>query len=457
MESSNKIWVEKYEPKTIDDLVVNKDKILKIKNWLINFNNPNQPSTIMFCGSHGIGKNASINIVLKELGYEIKILTSNNIKTDKIINEIIDSCEKKNNIYHILNGSNNNNNIKYALIIDDTETITLTSEKESLIELCKNNDKNKMLPIIFISNNQHSKLLIDIKKLCIKYDFDNPSIDDLKIIIKKIILKENMKINDEIVLNSIAKYSQNDVRRLIFILQDLYLTYGNDEINVEKLQAYFNYSKKKDIDIGLYEATKHILDNYKSINNCMELYEMEKVLLPLMIYENYYKSMFTRNQTKDKQTLVKQLDISRRICDSISKGDVIETNIYTDQNWTNQNIHGFYTICECSYTLNSIIENEKNNLYYDLDFSSDLNKTSLKNINRKNITTLQQTISHKNLDDILYINKLIYTLVDQGKFKEAYKICKDYPIDIKCLEVIIKIDKSNDKITLTPKNRRLFC
>ena len=30
-----------------------------------------------------------------------------------------------------------NNNIKYAIVIDDTESITLSSERDNLIELCK--------------------------------------------------------------------------------------------------------------------------------------------------------------------------------------------------------------------------------------------------------------------------------------------------------------------------------
>ena len=41
--------------------------------------------------------------------------------------------------------------------------------------------------------------------------------------------------------------------------------------------------------------------------------------------------------------------------------------------------------------------------------------------------------------------------------KEAYQLCKDYPIDIKHLEIIIKIDKTNNKLIMTPKTKKLFC
>jgi DNA polymerase III delta prime subunit len=456
---SNKqlLWIEKYEPKKLDDLIVNIEKLKKIEYWLENFKNIEQPNSIIISGNHGIGKNVSLNILLKKLNYTFKTLSSNNIKNKKIINDILNGCEKKLNVYNVLTNNIDNNN-KSALIIDDTETITLSSEKDSLLDLCKRNDKNKIMPIIFISNNQHSKLITEIKKSCIEYEFTSPTHTELLKIFNKIVYTEKMQITEQKVINSIIKYAQSDIRRLIFILQDLYLTFETNLITIEKLQTFFSYSQKKDIEIGLYDATKQILDNYKSINNCMELYESEKVLLPLMIYENYFRSMFSKEiAAKDKtDVLLKQLDISRKICDSISKGDVIETNIYTDQNWMNQNIHGFYTICDCSYTLNSILPTD-NHVNYKLEFSADLNKTSLKNINRKNITNLQQLIPNKNLDDILYINKLIYKLVEKNKLKEAYKLCKDYPIDIKHLEIITKIDKTVPKLTITPKNKKLFC
>ena len=59
-----------------------------------------------------------------------------------------------------------------------------------------------------------------------------------------------------------------------------------------------------------------------------KIYESEKVLLPLMIQENYYKKICaSKNSIKDK------LDNIVNISDSISFGDNVETSIYTDQNW----------------------------------------------------------------------------------------------------------------------------
>ena len=64
----------------------------------------------------------------------------------------------------------------------------------------------------------------------------------------------------------------------------------------------------------------------------------------------------------------------KHVTESISRGDVIETNIYTDQNWYLQDIHGFITCAETSYHINKYNKIKKK-LYYNLSFSSDLNKT----------------------------------------------------------------------------------
>ena len=43
-----------------------------------------------------------------------------------------------------------------------------------------------------------------------------------------------------------------------------------------------NIMKQKDLDFDLYKATNKLLNNFTNIESCLELYETEKVLLPLI-------------------------------------------------------------------------------------------------------------------------------------------------------------------------------
>ena len=452
------IWQNKYQPKSLSEIIGNRDNILKIKKWLNNYENSNNHAAVI-SGGHGVGKNLIVRLALQESGYQIKNIYSTNLKNKNIVSEIIHSCAKTKNAYTSFNQTTNQ---KYAVVIDDTESITLSSEKDNLLELFKFNSEHKYFPLIFISNLQHSKLINNLKKLSLEITLYAPPVDQIKTYISGICKKEHMNITDDKIYLQIIKFCQSDIRRLLFVLQDLYYTYSKKPITCEMFKEYQHMSQKKDIDVGLYYAAKNLLDNYHNINDCLQLYETEKVLLPLTIYENYYRKIFKQNLNP-----AQILSIMSNVTNSSSIGDVIETNIYSDQNWFLQNIHGFYTCADTSYTMNNIQNQNKITLTkdntpqpkidYELVFSADLNKTSSKNINKKkNILPLQSKFKNKNIDDILYINKILFEL-DRNKMTSTIKNLKDtYNLDTKSIQIALKIDKTNDKIKVnekTPKKK----
>ena len=187
----------------------------------------------------------------------------------------------------------------------------------------------------------------------------------------------------------------------------------------------------------------------------MNLYEIEKVLLPLMIHENYLKKIFEGSSKKDKQYNLFILDNLVKILDSLSYGDNIETSIYTDQNWYLQNIHGFYTCLYTSYIINKTNPNNKIN-NSDIKFSSDLNKTSLKNINRKNINNLLKIVNNKSNIEILMLNKICNHLSQNDKMDDLLNILYSYnkDISIKEIELCLKIDKTTDFNILCSKDKK---
>jgi len=437
------LWLLKYTPKTTNEIIGHKESINKIKYWLSTFNKTNTTSSLIISGIHGIGKTIMINLILNELNYHIINISSYNIKENKSIKNILE--------YNNLNNytlDNRINNKKYALIVDDTENITLNSEKNFLFELFKDNEKNKYLPLIFLTNDQHSKLISDIKKTCNEIKIEQPTIEEYKKFIKGICKKETINIKDDEIYINIIKLCYYDIRKIIFTLQDLKLSFNEQDITNNKIQIFLESSRKKDKDLGLFDATNKLLNNFKSIDKCYSLYETEKVLLPLMIFENYPRNIMNR-QYKTPQDLYNNLV---NISDSISMGDLIETNIYSDQNWFLQSLHGFYTCCKPIYELN---KNRLKNRYNEIIFTSDLNKTSIKNINKKNIYIIQDIIK-KNINDILIFSNLITKLLKKEKYKNIKKIFKYYKIENKYLEIILKIDKTLDKIILSQKMKKII-
>lgn len=445
----NDLWTTKYLPTKIDDIIGNKESINYIQNWLANFHKAKN-SSIVICGPHGIGKNVTIKLLLENYGYDVKFLSSPNIKQSKILKDVLQPSVS--NIHLLFEDYDKHTKYckKSALVIDDSETITLASEKNVLFQVFKDNESKKMFPLIFLTNEQHNKLVSDIKKACPEIKFNYPNPEELIDFVKNICDKENMSIDDIKTIHNIIKFSQFDIRRLLLILQDLKLTYTTNNIGPDEWKRYVTSSQKKDKDIGLFDATKNILDSYKNIDTCLQLYETEKVLLPLMVFENYPRNIITRSSSSNNELLKSMKDITN----SISLGDVIETNIYTDQNWYLQNLHGFYTCVETSYLLNKYPKKYGDQQH--IDFSSDLNKTSLKNINKKNIASILSNLPNKNLIDLLYLNRLINHNVNNETFQLLHDITNDYNINTKMIEIIMKVDKTLEKVNITTKNKKLL-
>ena len=259
-------------------------------------------------------------LLLKELNYNPHVVYPNDIKNHRSADDFSDFYNNKNSIYNKLS-TNKNKNSKFALVINKTESISLTSEKKYILEIFKENNKSKSFPIIFVSNNQHSKLLNELKKSCVEIKFYSPSSFEIKSLIKKVAEKESLLIKGTKTYNLLIDFCQYDIRRLINILQELSYHYQGKKIGSKQFKTFMEISREKNVDVSLFDATSIILNNYEKEDTILKLYEMEKVLLPLMIHENYTDKILKEKDTDWESIIYKLMKIS----DSVSRGDNIET------------------------------------------------------------------------------------------------------------------------------------
>jgi hypothetical protein len=187
---------------------------------------------------------------------------------------------------------------------------------------------------------------------------------------------------------------------------------------------------KKNVEVGLFSANKSLMDRFKSIEECIRFYKSEKVLLPLMMYENFHTAIEAKGISgqRKKQKYAK-------ISDILSQSDLVETRIYSEQNWEFQPIHGFLSCGYVSYILNEGETSEIKN--YKINFSSDLNKTSLKNINKKNIETLLSSFQNRTQRDLHNISRLLHMS------KSSHDKLASYGLNGKNVNSIIRIDKTH--------------
>jgi hypothetical protein len=254
-----------------------------------------------------------------------------------------------------------------------------------------------------------------------------------------------------VVANKIIEHSQKDYRRLLFILQDLKLNYKKD-ISQKIVDEYIVLSKKKDVDVDIYNATASLMMKYQSVDECARIYESEKVIMPLMMDQNYIKCLNTWG------TSGKHYELASDIALSIAQGDLIENYIYSDQNWDMQDVHGFFTCVNPSFMMsNAKLNTCEEEVRAQMDFPLDLNKTSIKKINNKNVTNSRGCLKNFEISDFIYANKLIKKLIDDERADECATILKGYGAKVENVESMLKIDKINEtKTTLASSVKKKF-
>jgi replication factor C subunit 1 len=451
-------WLNKYIPKSINEVIGNDIEKNKIHEWFLNFEknqtNKNVISTsiLVLIGSHGIGKTLLAELIAKQLNYKILNINLFNSKNQKDTLELINNILSSKNIVNQINKTNE----KYAIIVKDCDTIT---KNNSIINLFIKNDTYRYFPIILISNNQYNKFMLEIKKLYTSLYFKTPTNNSIGILLDKIISTEKISI-DLNVKNKIIDFAQNDFRRLINIIEDIYNSINKKTITIQDINKYTFFSKKKNLDIGLIDSTRKLISNYTSIHDIIKLYNNEKVLLPLMLHDYYIKTLFYK-EIPNKLII----PTIQKISDSMSYSDIVETNIYVDQNWYLHDIYGFFSCVKTSFELNKFNNHPKINTkpidyYFPVKYScSDINKTATRRININRLDEIENSepiFKNKTLNEMLFINKYLINLLEKNNISRLKEIMKQYNLNVKNLDKILKIDKTIKPYNLSAKQKKLL-
>lgn len=405
-------------------------------------------SCMLITGNHGIGKTCAVQAILKDLKYDVQIINFSRIKSSKNIKDILDKLV--NNKTNIMAALNETAPEKTVIVVDELESLTSRAEINCIAAIMLNNEKNWNYPIIFIANTKHNKFISEIKKKSYEVNMWPPDMNDLRTLFNRITKDENMKITNIAVINKILEQSQRDLRRLVYILQDIKSVYEeyvtNNKLTDAMITEYFSKSKKKDLDYDLYRAAGNVLFNYIGIDNTLRLYETDKVNLPLMVHQNYLHGINNYCPSVEGKHI-----LSRSISESLSKGDVIENYIYGNQNWTIHEAHGFYS-CICpSY----LLDNCRSDRNFKLGFPDDLNRTSIKCINKKNILKVNEYLKNMNIHDYIYINQIIRNLLEDGRIEECVALFDQHDFKFDNIDKILKVDKiKSSKINLTGKQKK---
>lgn len=418
---------------------------------------PNMCSCAIVTGDHGTGKTAIVKAILNDMGYQIKAINFSKINMNiKTTDDYVENLLLCDDIFDNIQKEKKKKS-KFAIIVDEIQSVITPTEKNIITSLSKINSEIWGAPVIFIGSNKHKKIMTGIKKECYHISFYPPTDDDMSKVLEKICVGEKMKFENIVCVNTIVKHAQNDYRRLIVIIGELYRIHTRNSITLNDINEYMKFTGDKDIDRSIYENTTRLFSKYTDVNSALKIFGHDKTIMPLMVHQNHF--LATNGYINDKKKLI---DISYDITDNLAKGDVVENYVYSDQNWTLQETYGFYSCVYPSYVINKNINIDKLSYdskypYYHPNFTSqypkDLNRTSTRCINyKKNIKPANDFFRNMAIDDYVLIVKTIKNLLEDGKVKECKQLLKEYNISSQGIMYVLKMDKINGTKKDVPKN-----
>ena len=459
--NETELWCNKYQPTHIDEVIGNKQNIQKIKEWLSNFNKGKKdtPIILFIYGPPGIGKTTIAHLVLKHYYYDTIEFNASDVRSQKSVKE---------NITKILNNTNistmkKNNNKNYVGIVMDEIDGMSGGEKGGINELInliqpeKNKKPNYINPVICICNNSTDKKLSDIKKISLEIEFNKPTEFDLMKIAEKIVKKEKINI-EEGALYLLVKYSQRDVRRLTFLLQDAFTYIDKEIITIEDIEELYKFFSRKNIDISLLEISNKIINYSPKIDEILDIYQNDKSLIGMILHENYISTI----QKNRKEIELNKLKYLYEISHYFSIGDIIDKYIYNFQYWNLQPYNG---IIKCALPSRLLDKMKKTDILNNkLNFTNILSKSALQLGNHKNITQYKYkfNISKKY---IFYASQILLNgIVNNSKNKQELDkyilLAKNYNLTFDDIDKLIKIEKldknNNIRKHFTSKNKNKY-
>ena len=290
-------------------------------------------------------------------------------------------------------------------------------------------------PVICISNKDSEKKILDLKKISLPIYFEKPKYSELTNAIHNIALKENLIIDIE-GINLIIKNSQSDYRRIMGILQEINRTYKGEIISISHIDNVLSIFNKKDLDISLYDGVREIFNNYKNIDHSLTLYQLDRNLLPMMIHENSINYLAFNID----DTYLEKTKSFHKIIDNLSNADIIDKNIYGEQNWELSELNGINKVCEPAYILSQHKNITKKNI--DINYSSVLSKSSQQFSYYKELVKISDVFNCNIYNVIYIIEYILYSIFNKkGNTDIGIDILIKYNLDIDYIDNLIKVCK----------------
>lgn len=212
-------FIEKYRPKTLQDMVSHEEILSTINRFLEKKNIPH----FLFHGPPGTGKTSCILAMARTMyGPETykKMTLELNASDDRGINVVRERIKEFCNTMHI------NTKGPKLVILDEADMMT-SAAQAALRRVIEKYSRNARFCLIC---NQVSKIIPAIQSRCMRFRFSPLKKEQCSERIKMICQNEMIQIDYE-TINKIIEIGKGDMRKILNILESTNMSYGSVTVN----------------------------------------------------------------------------------------------------------------------------------------------------------------------------------------------------------------------------------
>jgi replication factor C small subunit len=227
------MWVEKYRPSTLDQIVNQTDIIRGLQNLI---QKPNEIPHIIFAGPAGVGKTTAALCIAKELLGEHwrRDTLELNASDERGIKMVRERVKEFAAVMKFSSGKEMNDRPFRIIILDEADE--MTSEAQTALRRIIE-DSSRTTRFIFICNYL-SQIIEPIQSRCVIFRFTRLPKQDVVNYLSEICRQEGIKF-DEKALSKIYDSTSGDLRHSINILQS---AATNNNISAEKVELSIGLS-----------------------------------------------------------------------------------------------------------------------------------------------------------------------------------------------------------------------